>query len=130
MQALLLLFSMFYLHIVDDFYLQGLLAQLKQKSWWKEHYPDTLYEHDWFIALVEHAFSWAFTIMIPITTHMLYIRKSNAIFYSIVLFINVVIHAITDHIKANRVQISLLQDQCIHFIQIFITWGAYLLFVL
>lgn len=29
---LFVLFSMFFLHIVDDYYLQGILAKMKQKS--------------------------------------------------------------------------------------------------
>lgn len=129
MQALFLLCCMFYLHIVDDFYVQGLLAKLKQKLWWREHYPDSLYAHDWLIALFLHAFSWAFTIMLPITVHMIYIGKNNTVFYGIALCLNICIHAITDHIKANRLQISLLQDQCIHLVQVFITWMAYLFLV-
>ena len=27
------------MHIVDDYYLQGILAKMKQKSWWKEVAP-------------------------------------------------------------------------------------------
>ena len=33
---LLILIGMFFLHIVDDYYLQGCLAQMKQQSWWEK----------------------------------------------------------------------------------------------
>lgn len=32
---ILILFTMIFCHIVDDYYLQGWLASAKQKSWWK-----------------------------------------------------------------------------------------------
>ena len=35
----IILIIMIFLHIVDDFYLQGVLAKFKQKDWWKENYP-------------------------------------------------------------------------------------------
>jgi hypothetical protein len=124
--ALFLLTCMFYLHIVDDFYLQGILAQLKQKQWWETHYPDKLYKHDWFIALIIHAFSWSFAIMLPIIVYTLYKEQDIAMFYGTSLCLNACIHAITDNAKANQLKISLLQDQCIHFIQILITWAMYL----
>lgn len=34
MIKLLTLLGMLYLHIVDDYYLQGFLASAKQKEWW------------------------------------------------------------------------------------------------
>lgn len=33
---LYLLLGMLFLHIVDDYYLQGWLASARQKSWWKK----------------------------------------------------------------------------------------------
>ena len=32
-----ILFLMIFLHIIDDFCLQGIMASMKQKSWWQEH---------------------------------------------------------------------------------------------
>lgn len=57
---------MLFCHIVDDYYLQGILASMKQKKWWQENAPDKLYEYDYLIALLMHGFSWAFMIMLPI----------------------------------------------------------------
>ena len=40
---ILVLFLMLFLHVVDDYYLQGILASMKQKSWWQKNAPDNLY---------------------------------------------------------------------------------------
>ena len=40
-----ILFTMILLHIVDDFKLQGLLAQFKQKQWWEDFAPESMYDH-------------------------------------------------------------------------------------
>ena len=64
---IIILLIMLFLHIVDDYYLQGILTKLKQKSWWEENAPNKLYKHDYIIALIEHAFSWTFMIMLPFT---------------------------------------------------------------
>ncbi len=45
------LLSMIFLHIVDDYYLQGILASMKQKSWWEENAPQRLYKYDYIVAL-------------------------------------------------------------------------------
>lgn len=39
---IILLIAMLYCHILDDFCLQGILASLKQKSWWEENYPNKI----------------------------------------------------------------------------------------
>ncbi len=39
---------MIFCHIVDDYYLQGILAKMKQKMWWKENAPDNIhYKYDY-----------------------------------------------------------------------------------
>jgi hypothetical protein len=57
---------MIFCHIVDDYYLQGILASMKQKKWWQENAPDKPYKYDYIWALIMHSFSWAFMIMLPI----------------------------------------------------------------
>lgn len=47
MKYITLFFIMFWLHLIDDFHLQGLLGNLKQKSWWEKNYPNKLYKDDW-----------------------------------------------------------------------------------
>lgn len=121
---ILLFLSMLFLHIVDDYYLQGILAQMKQKSWWEKNAPDELYKKDYKVALLEHAFSWTFMIMLPIALFMMYSREYFVVPYSICFVINWVIHAIVDDLKANKKIISLVIDQSCHIIQIAFTWGV------
>ena len=121
---ILLFLSMLFLHIVDDYYLQGILSQMKQKSWWKKNAPDELYKNDYKIALLEHAFSWTFMIMLPIALFMMYSREYFVVPYSICFVINWVIPAIVDDLKANKKIISLVIDQSCHIIQIAFTWGV------
>lgn len=120
----IILFAMIFFHIVDDYYLQGILASMKQKDWWKD--KGSLYKNDYKIALIEHSFSLSFSIHIPIILHILY---CNGYYSSILLLssivINCVIHCIVDDLKANKRKINLIQDQITHIIQIIITWFIY-----
>lgn len=135
MKAFLLLLMIF-LHIVDDFHLQGILAQMKQKSWWIDQinamtFPNydsqeegreaarKQYKHDWIPALIIHSFSWTFMIMLPIAWYMNFQINLGFI---LVLMINVKLHALVDHAKANRRVINLVEDQAIHLFQVFMTW--------
>lgn len=111
-----ILLIMFFLHIVDDYYLQaqGVLASLKQKSWWEKNAPDKKYRFDYLVALFMHSFSWTFMIMLPI------VLSSNIPIWLFV--INVLIHGTVDHLKANLKKINLVTDQLIHVLQIVLTW--------
>jgi hypothetical protein len=109
---------MIFFHIVDDYYLQGFLASAKQKKYWQENAPDKMYKYDYVWALIMHSFSWSFMVMLPIAFANGF--DLNAIF--LIAFIsNVVIHAITDDLKANKLKINLWQDQITHLCQIAIT---------
>ncbi len=121
----LILLSMIFLHIVDDYYLQGILASMKQKDWWKENAPDPLYKHDYVVALIEHAFSWTFMIMLPVGISTVFHDKS-IILIVIMFLINWIIHAVVDHLKANVKVINLVTDQIIHILQIVVTWGCFI----
>ena len=118
-----LLFIMLFLHIVDDYYLQGILAQLKQKSWWREHTTNPLYKNDYIIALLTHAFSWTFMVLIPYMLIMIFTDNVNIIAYSIIFSANMLIHTIVDDLKANALVINLVTDQIIHIAQIIATWA-------
>lgn len=119
-----ILLSMLFLHIVDDYYLQGLLGKLKQKSWWRENASEDLYRYDYIIALIEHAFSWSFMIHLPIIAYILH-SGLPATFLWISVPINLIIHAVIDHIKANMLKINLTTDQILHIVQIIITFIIY-----
>lgn len=114
---LFILFVMIFAHIVDDYYLQGILASLKQKTWWenqKSYKP--MYKYDYIVALIMHAFSWSFMISLPI----LYLGFTKWIAVAIIL--NTIIHGIIDDLKANKGKINLIIDQSIHIAQVVITW--------
>ncbi len=111
----LILISMVFCHIVDDYYLQGWLASAKQKSWWDKNSPDKLYKHDYIAALFMHSFSWTFMMMLVPT---IYIILFGGRYYPLVFVVNLIIHMITDNLKANVKVINLWQDQLIHMIQI------------
>lgn len=112
---------MIFCHIVDDYYLQGILASMKQKIWWKENAPEEMYENDYLVALFMHSFSWAFMVMfVPII-----VLHGNVALDTLVyafFAINVAIHMIVDDLKANKRKINLIADQSIHMLQILITW--------
>lgn len=119
---ILILFAMIFAHIMDDYYLQGILAKMKQKKWWEENAPGELYRHDYIVALIAHAFSWSFMITIP----TLFV-STNYIVMSIFIIVNTFVHADTDHAKANEHSINLIVDQVCHLIQIIMTWVAIVL---
>lgn len=111
---------MILLHIIDDFVLQPIcLSKLKQKSFWEPYVKDDdKYKFDYKVALVIHALSWAIMINLP-----LMFIVSNEILVLISVIINAAIHAYIDDEKANKLNITLLEDQLIHLIQIGVTWA-------
>ena len=119
MNSIFLLLLMVFCHIVDDYYLQGWLASAKQKKWWEDNAPQTLYKYDYLWALLMHSFSWSFMIMLPIFIASTFIVTGTML--SLFLW-NVVIHAFTDNLKANEFKINLWHDQLIHMCQIGVTW--------
>ena len=119
---------MLFCHIIDDYVLQGWLATGKQKDWWKTNAPEKLYRYDYIMALAEHAFSWTCAIYIPVLVYAYLFQDFKAVYiYVIVFILNWIIHAVTDHCKANLHKINLIQDQTIHIVQIIITWLIYIL---
>ena len=120
---LLILLSMIFCHIVDDYYLQGWLASAKQKDWWKTNAPLPLYKFDYLMALFMHSFSWTFSVMlVPTICVIIFGGKWN-----LYLFIcNFLIHMYVDNLKANKKKINLIVDQVIHLAQIIFTWWSML----
>jgi hypothetical protein len=60
---------MLFMHVLDDYKLQGCLGNLKQRQFWKDHAPDRMYRFDYIVALVMHAVSWSFCIMLPLAVY-------------------------------------------------------------
>lgn len=128
MNMILILLSMIFCHIVDDYYLQGWLASAKQKSWWEKNAPEKLYRNDYIMALFMHSFSWSFMIMIPIIAYLLIDGTRLQEWLVIPYCMNMAIHCIVDDLKANKRRTNLIQDQCIHLGQILVTWAAFMIF--
>lgn len=139
-----ILLAMIFLHIVDDYYLQGgnsILWQFKQKDFWdKEFSGDAkarehhLYRHDYKVALLTHAFSWTFVVHIPIIAWMLYQGYYNQpgpmMVFGLLFVVMWIVHAITDNEKANRKIISLKTDQLIHLLQIMFIWATWMFLII
>lgn len=123
-EIILVLVSMIFCHIVDDYVLQApCLCNLKQKSWWEKNAPDQKYRHDYLAGLLMHSLSWAFIVMLPI----IIILRGELNWMWIMIPVNTAIHFIVDDTKANKKKINLLQDQLIHLAQIVITWILFII---
>lgn len=118
--------SMLFAHIVDDYYLQGVLANMKQKKWWREQTDNEKYKNDWIAALVAHGLSWSFMIMLPCNIYLL-TNNSERMYWIVPTFlINAWWHCSIDHLKCNKFQINLITDQILHLKQIVLTFIAFL----
>lgn len=114
---------MIFLHIINDYCLQGWLASAKQKEYWEKNAPQKLYKYDYMWALIMHSFSWTFMIMLPIAYTMSF---AVDICFVYIFFVNLIVHVITDDLKANKKAINLWVDQLIHISQICITAAVFL----
>lgn len=119
----LILFIMIFCHLIDDYKLQGILANMKQRKWWKENADKDLYRNDYKMALIEHAFSWSFTTTLPFLV-IAFIQNNTllAVLLIVSYIINTAIHAFVDDLKANKFKINLVEDQLVHLTQIICTW--------
>ena len=109
--------AMIFCHIIDDYKLQQItLANLKQKVWWQNNAPDELYKNDYIVALLMHAMSWSFMILLPVAVYKNFCVGTS---FVIAFLLNTAIHAYVDDLKANRKKINLIADQSIHMFQIF-----------
>lgn len=118
MSTVFIFMTMVFFHIVDDYYLQGWLASAKQKEYWQKNAPQEIYKYDYIWALIMHSFSWAFMIMLPIVYSYSFVV---GVPFVIGFLVNMIIHAITDDLKANKKKINLWGDQLIHISQIALT---------
>ena len=100
------------LHLIADYNLQGILADMKQVVWWRKQTSDKKYEHDWRAALMCHAFMWSIVTFFPLMFTV------NSYVFSAIVIINAGIHACIDVMKANLRWINLVEDQMGHVVQI------------
>jgi hypothetical protein len=110
------------LHFIADFTLQGCLANLKQKKWWiaeceKYNVDFSKYKYDYICGLICHALYWTLITFAPV----IFFTNLSAIRLAIVVVGNMCLHAVIDHIKANKFRINLVEDQFLHLGQIILT---------
>lgn len=130
MKSLIILVEMVFLHFFADYFLQGILAGMKQKIWWVKRSPNkaefdrSILKNDYKAALFAHSFEWTFIVMLP----MLYFVYYNSYIFAysaMYLFLfsgNLAAHYYIDDLKANKHKINLVQDQRLHFVQILTSW--------
>lgn len=139
MRAILFLIIMLFLHVFADFNMQGILASMKQQSWWSEQaqnhkisLADVLgrYKNDYKMALAAHAFEWSFVVLLPLFvlcfTDLAYWPR--VIIYLCLIASNTWFHAMVDDSKANKQQLNLVEDQILHLVQIVVSWGIATIF--
>lgn len=125
---ILVLFAMIFLHVVDDYYLQGILASMKQKDWWPKQFPQNTmpkkYANDYKAALAAHAFSWSFMAHLPIVVCYFLFNLNTGVFIGWILFmlVQAFFHGFIDNEKANLHSINLNADQILHLGQILVSW--------
>ena len=114
-----ILLLMILLHVIDDFHLQDILANMKQKEWWrKQEGYKSMYRNDYKMALLIHSMSWSIMILIPA---MIFYNLPGLLLLT-AFIINAVIHYHIDDLKANKHKINLMVDQTVHLLQIITTW--------
>lgn len=127
---LFIFLCMLFCHIVDDYYLQGVLAKMKQRSWWQEQTKDHKYQNDWLPALIAHGISWSFMMMLPCNIFLLINKPDSIYLFSIIFAFNVFLHCKVDNDKANKHEINLITDQLMHLFQICFTFLVFLMFTI
>lgn len=122
-----ILFLMLLMHYIEDFHLQGCLANLKQKKWWEKqmsnndmhsHYAleHSIYKNDYKMSLFAHSIENALFVMLPLIIDLLITefvkRMSNTwIFFIPAIILICITHYVIDDEKANKMKINLVQDQ-------------------
>ena len=140
--TILALLFMVLMHIIEDFHVQGIMAQMKQRQWWCDTIAEYIVAHpslnlsgedfsntynDHKIVLLLHGFEWSMFIHAPIiVSHIVYngwgFSEGFLFVMCITVCLNAIVHAIVDNLKANARSISLVCDQACHIIQVVITY--------
>lgn len=108
-----LMLMMVLLHVIEDFHMQGIMASMKQKTFWQEY--SKMYANDWMPVILLHGMEWATMVALPCILASWF--DVSAWFVLTVVAMGVA-HAYVDHLKANSLRINLIQDQIVHIIQI------------
>ncbi len=117
MSWLLVFLLMLGLHILEDFHIQGKMAEMKQKAFWRPYCEERpgLYEKDYLVVLLLHGMGWSIMVSLPLLW-LFFPDLPPVLFCAIV--VNGLLHAYIDDLKANKLEINLIQDQTAHMVQI------------
>lgn len=130
MKALFVFIEMIFCHCFADYFLQGILASMKQKKWWAKQAPNisefekSKYINDYKAALIAHSIEWTFVVQIPLFIFVVqsYYAFAEGLMYLLLFIYNAIAHYVIDDYKANKHKINLIQDQRLHLIQILLSW--------
>ena len=114
--------TILFFHIIADYSLQGVLAQMKTVRFWKDLKEREskrkdgfkISTKDWLMPMIEHSFMWSFIVHLPII--IFYTINPITILFSII--IHTCFHILIDNFKANTNDINLIADQIFHMVQI------------
>ena len=136
-----ILFLMLLMHYIEDFHLQGCMANLKQKKWWEEQMSDnelqshyilehSIYKNDYKMGLFAHSIENAIFVMLPLIIDLLISEFTHNLQNTWILFIPSTIlvclsHYGIDNQKANEMKINLIQDQLYHLVIILLIFVSY-----
>jgi len=131
--AFLLLVAMLWCHLDNDFRKQGILASMKQKSWWEQqdaYDDDDLGKYDYATALWAHAIWWGIELHIPAIIYIWYKDRLTPLGVWVLLtliVVQIMIHKSVDDAKANLKLIDLTIDQMLHVFQILLSFVCVLI---
>lgn len=117
----LLLPLMILCHIIEDFHIQGVMADMKQTSFWNPY--GEKYANDWKPVIILHGIEWAMLTSMPCLVMSWF---DVPMWFVLVIVAMGLLHAYIDHLKANVGKINLITDQTLHMSQIMIIYLAYL----
>ena len=117
----LLLPLMILCHIIEDFHIQGVMADMKQASFWRSY--GEKYANDWKPVIILHGMEWAILTSMPCLVMSWF---DIPLWFVLVIVAMGLLHAYIDHLKANVGKINLITDQTLHMSQIMIIYLAYL----
>lgn len=119
----LILFTMIFLHIVGEFYLQGMLAKMKKKRWWYRHEPEDGGRYNHIAALIIHGYSWSFIVHLPFTGLIVLCDMFDCMaVLSLSLLSHAVLHALLANDRINHDFLDFADEQACHVAQVFIVW--------
>lgn len=107
-------------HIIADFHLQGIMGDMKQKSFWKPYGEQ--YQNDWKPVMLLHGIEWAIIVSVPC---LLTSWFDVSWWFIAAVIVTGLTHAYIDNLKANNFQINLIEDQALHMLQIVLLLVAY-----